>query len=195
MDCVGKIQDRVEQLEVARAVAEGFKVPESLIFERLKVSPRKPNLRPIVPPQQAVQPARRLSDSEKQLIHGLLQDSEQCRVVEPLLETGFLLDAWSRPVLEQLIRNPNRSIHLILDSLEDDELRTAVRAAVFEPFGSITARHVLASVAQLYDAHLVKQEKDIREQLRECGARAPVELLRKQERIAIEKSRMRGLKP
>jgi hypothetical protein len=186
----------VEQLEVARAVAEGFKVPETLIFERLNVSPRKPKMGPTVPPQmQPAHPARRLSDSEKQLIHGLLQDPEQCRVVEPLLETGFLVDAWSRPVLDQLIRNPKRSIHLILESLDDDELKTAVRAAVFEPFGDITARHVLASVAQLYDAHLVKQEKDIREQLRECGARAPVELLRKQEKIAIEKSRMRGLKP
>ncbi len=39
---VAKIQDRVEQLEVARVVAEGFKIPESLIFERLRLSPGRP---------------------------------------------------------------------------------------------------------------------------------------------------------
>ena len=32
MQYVAKIQDRVEQLEVARAVAEGFKVPEATDF-------------------------------------------------------------------------------------------------------------------------------------------------------------------
>ena len=37
MEQVAKIQDRVEQLEVAKAVAEGFKVPENLILERLNL--------------------------------------------------------------------------------------------------------------------------------------------------------------
>src|SRR5437763_12659673 len=36
---VAKIQDRVEQIEVARGVAEGVKVPESAVFERLKITP------------------------------------------------------------------------------------------------------------------------------------------------------------
>lgn len=39
MQHVAKIEDRVEQLEVARSVAAGFKVPESLILERLKLTP------------------------------------------------------------------------------------------------------------------------------------------------------------
>jgi hypothetical protein len=47
MQHVAKIEDRVEQLEVARSVAEGFKVPESLILERLKLSPRRPDIRPV----------------------------------------------------------------------------------------------------------------------------------------------------
>ena len=42
MDHVVKIQDRIEQLEVARAVAEGFKLPENVILERLNVKPRRP---------------------------------------------------------------------------------------------------------------------------------------------------------
>src|SRR5215510_3228754 len=47
LEFVAKIEDRVEQLEVARSVAEGFKVPDSLILERLKVSPRRPEIRPV----------------------------------------------------------------------------------------------------------------------------------------------------
>ena len=39
MQHVGKIQDRVERLEVAKAVAEGFRVPEAIIFEQLSLAP------------------------------------------------------------------------------------------------------------------------------------------------------------
>ena len=46
MQYVAKIQDHVERLEVARAVAAAFKVPESIIFERLNVTPRTPDIRP-----------------------------------------------------------------------------------------------------------------------------------------------------
>src|SRR5262249_43480615 len=41
MDHVVKISDRVEQLEVARAVAEGFKLPEAVVLERLNITGRK----------------------------------------------------------------------------------------------------------------------------------------------------------
>ena len=44
LDHVVKIQDRVEQLEVAKAVAEGFKLPESVVLERLNLTARKPVL-------------------------------------------------------------------------------------------------------------------------------------------------------
>ena len=36
LESVAKIQDGVERLEVAKAVAEAFKVPESLVLERLE---------------------------------------------------------------------------------------------------------------------------------------------------------------
>src|SRR5688572_6429682 len=68
MEHVKKIQDRVEQLEVARTVAEGFKVPESLIFEQLKVSPRRPDVRPAARTSTPVEDRPRLSLAEKQLI-------------------------------------------------------------------------------------------------------------------------------
>ena len=50
LESVSKIQDGVERLEVAKAVAEAFKVPESLVLERLKLTaeasgsgPRRPS--------------------------------------------------------------------------------------------------------------------------------------------------------
>src|SRR5262249_45386140 len=73
MQHVAKIEDRVEQLEVARSVAEGFKVPESAIFERLKIVPRKPEVRPAARTVTPREPERRLSVAEKQLIQALLQ--------------------------------------------------------------------------------------------------------------------------
>src|SRR4029078_7001686 len=58
-----KIEDRVEQLEVARAVAEGFKVQETMIFERLKLSPRRPDVRPLVRSAAKVETERKLTPS------------------------------------------------------------------------------------------------------------------------------------
>ena len=46
MQYVVKLQDRVEQLEVARAVAEAFKVPEAILLEQLKLQ-----LPPQAPPR------------------------------------------------------------------------------------------------------------------------------------------------
>src|SRR4029434_7113045 len=71
LEQVAKIQDRVEQLEVAKAVAEGFKVPENLILERLNIAGRRPELKPVVRPLPP-QSARRLADAERQLIQALL---------------------------------------------------------------------------------------------------------------------------
>src|SRR5262249_17054904 len=73
MQHVVKIEDRVEQLEVARSVAEGFKLPESLILERLKLTPRRPDIRPVVKTAAPLQTERRLTFAEKQLIQALLQ--------------------------------------------------------------------------------------------------------------------------
>lgn len=187
LQCVAKIQDRVEQLEVARAVAEGFKVPEALVFESLHVSPRRPEVRPAVP-KAAVTVRRTLSPSEKQLIHAVLQDPELGRQLEPFVD--FLVEAWSRPILEQLFKDPARNLEVVLESVEDEELRSEVRAAVMEPFTQVSLEQALASVAQLRDAYLVKREKEIREQLKQCGSgAAPLELMKMQMDIA----RMKGL--
>ncbi len=187
LQCVAKIQDRVEQLEVARAVAEGFKVPEAIVFESLHVSPRRPEIRPAVP--KAAQTVRRtLSPSEKQLIHAVLQDQDLGRQLEPFLD--FLVEAWSRPILEQLVKDPTRNLEVVLESVEDEALRSEVRAAVLEPFTRVSLEQALASVAQLRDAYLVKREMEIREQLKQCGSgAAPPELMKMQMDIA----RMKGL--
>jgi DNA primase len=193
---IAKIRDRVEQLEVARAVAEGYKLPESLILEQLRISPRRPEPRTAVPAAR-LQAQRRLTDSEKQLIHGLLQVPERARDLEPFLTTGFLSEVWSRRVVEELIKDPGRNVEMILESVEDEELRKAVRAAVLEPFGTVSNGQVRASVAQLYDSYLVKMEKEVREQLKHYGpgTAAPAELVRKQAEIAAEKLRLRAMAP
>ena len=106
MEQVAKIQDRVEQLEVAKAVAEGFKLPENLVLERLNLEGRRPELKPVrrQPPPQA---ARRLTDAEKQLIQALLSTGETVRpVLQPLVSQEFWREAWSWPVLEKLIEGP-----------------------------------------------------------------------------------------
>jgi len=196
---VGKIQDPVERLEVAKAVAEGFKVPEPVLFEELKLAPgrvgpkrvRQSDLAGKVP-----EPKPALKDSEKQLIHALLQDREVGRNVEPFLSSDFLIHAWSYPVITGLVQSPGRNIEDILLGIADQELQRQVRAAVFEPFGRVTAQQALASIAQLYDAHLVKKEREIREQLKQYGPEgAPPEIAGKLMEIAAEKSRIKALKP
>src|SRR3989442_12074138 len=123
MEHVGKIQDRVEQLEVARAVAENFKIPESVIFERLRVSPGKPAVgavynRPAANrlTRQEVQPDRKLTLAEKQLIQAFMQDSEIARAVQPFLKGDFLSGIWSGAVLEQLVKDPARNIETVLET-------------------------------------------------------------------------------
>src|SRR5881396_1980929 len=92
---VAKIQDRIEQLEVARAVAEGFKVPESAILERLRLTPRPPDIRPIVPKRGVIEPERKLTLAEKQLIHALMQAPEIAKDLRACFEGEFLSEVWS----------------------------------------------------------------------------------------------------
>jgi len=192
---IDQIQDRVERHEVAKAVAEGFKVPEPVLFEQLKLTPGRHEPKPRVPVAK-VMPHNVLKDSEKQLIHALLQDRETGRNIEPFLNSEFLTQAWSFPVISGLVQNAGQNLEDILRSVEDGELQRQVRAAVFESFGRVTPEQALASVAQLYDAHLVKKEKEIREQLKQYGPEgAPQELVRQQMDIAAEKSRIKALKP
>src|SRR5678816_1562686 len=67
LEFVAKIQDGVERLEVAKAIAEAFKVPESLVLERLKLTGRPPEPGPVGRQKIAVA-SRKLLEAEKQLI-------------------------------------------------------------------------------------------------------------------------------
>ncbi len=193
---VSKIEDRIERLEVARAVAEGFKVPESAILERLNLTPRRPDIRPAVRKAAVIaEPERRLSLAEKQLIQALSQGPEIALVVQPLLEGDFLTDIWSAPVLEKLVKQPGTNVEMALESVQDDELRKEVRAAVLEPFGRITPDQALASLKRLYDRYLVKKLGEIREQLKQFGGgAAPAELMTDYKETVAKMSRTEAFK-
>jgi DNA primase len=195
MQYVAKIEDRVEQIEVARSVAEGFKVPESAIFERLKVSPRRPEVRPLVRTAPSLAPERKLKSSEKQLIHALLQGLDIISVVQPLFSPDFKGEFWSRPVLEELVKDPARNIETALQTVQDEELKREVRAAVLEPFGPISNEQALDSVKRLYDGHLVQKLEEVRQQLKQYGSGpAPQELVRSLADLKAEQMRVAAFK-
>jgi DNA primase len=170
MQHVAKIEDRVEQLEVARSVAEAFKVPESVIFDRLTVA-------------------------EKQLIQALLQGLPIAPALEPLLRGELGTRIWSRPVLEELVKCPSGSVEMALENVQDEELKREVRAAVLEPFGTISDDQALGSVKQLYDGHLVQKLEEIRQELKQYGSGpAPAELVRRHMEIVAERHRVAAFK-
>src|SRR5262249_47258185 len=195
MQHVAKIQDRVEQLEVARSVAEGFKVPESLILERLKITPRRPEIGPFVPVPNPIETARKLTIAEKQLIQALLQGRDIAEALQPLLRGDFGDRTWCRPVLEQLVKDPARNIETALGNVEDETLKAEIRAAVLEPFGTISDDQALDSVKRLYDSHLVKKLEEIRQQLKQYGTGpAPADLVRRHMEIVAERNRVATFK-
>jgi DNA primase len=199
MEQVAKIQDRVEQLEVAKAVAEGFKLPENLVLERLSLESRRPELKPVrrqMPPQTT----RRLIDAEKQLIQALLNTGETVRpVLQPLVSQEFWRDAWSWPVLEKLIEGSSGAESVLngmegMAGMEDAALLGEIRAAALEPSESLTVEHVYASVQKLFDAHLSRKKQAILEELAELkklgNEGAPVDLLKRLQEIQSERSRV-----
>ena len=206
LDYVAKINDRVEQLEVAKAVAEGFKLPENLVLERLNLANRRPDLKPVMRPAPP-QGARKLTDAEKQLIQALLHTGDTVRpVLQPLTDQEFWQEAWSWPFLEKLIAGP-QSVEAALEGIggpggdgepegigggsEAAGLVSEIRAAALEPADSLTVEHVYASVQKLFDAHLSKKERAISEELKKCGNEgAPVELLKRLQEIQSERSRV-----
>ncbi|PYS01253.1 MAG: DNA primase [Acidobacteria bacterium] len=195
---VAKIQDRIEQLEVARAVAEGFKVPESAILERLRLTPRPPDIRPAVPSKGMIEPERKLTLAEKQLIHALIQEPEIAKHLQASLQGDFLSEVWSAPVLRNITNNPGGNVENALEDISDEELRKQVRAALLEPFGRVSADEALASVKRLNDAYHVKKIGEIRERLKQYNGSdgAPPELVETMERhmkIIAEKSRVGGV--
>ena len=195
MQHVAKIEDRVEQLEVARSVAEGFKVPESLILERLRLTPERPHVRPIVRTPTPVENERKLTVAEKQLIQALLQGRDIAEALQPFLQADFGARIWSQPVLQELVKDPVRNVEIALMSVQDEALKQEVRAAVLEPFGAISNEQALDSVKRLYDGHLVQKLEEIRQQLKEYGSGpAPADLVRMHMDIVAERKRIAALK-
>ena len=182
------VPDRVVQLEVARAIAEGFSLPDELVLEQLRGG------RKAVPPASPA--SRRLTLAEKQIIQALLQDPGIAEPLSRFLENDFLKGVWSGPLLERLIAEPISDVENALEGIGDEDLQREVRAAVLEPFGQIPPEVAIVSMGQLYQDHLVKKEKEIREKLKEYGpGAAPAELLEKQMAIATEKSRLKAIRP
>jgi DNA primase len=195
MQHVTKIGDRIEQLEVARSVAEGFKLPESVILDRLKLTPRRPDVRPAVRTTLTVASERRLTVAEKQLIQALLQGRNLEAALGPFLEGEFGARIWSRPVLEQLVKDPARNVETALMNVQDEALKSRVRAAVLEPFGPISNDQALDSMKRLYDGHLVQKLEEIRQQLKQYGSGpAPAELVRRHMDIVAERNRVAAFK-
>jgi DNA primase len=192
---VAKLQDRVERYEVAKEVSERFKVPEGVVFEQLKLTPRRPDIRPVARTAARLEAGRKLTLAEKQLIQGLLQDREIGLALQPFLKREFFSGIWSGPVLEQLVNDPGQNIEIALETVQDDELKREVRAAVLEPFGSISGDQALASIKRLYDAHLVQKLEELRTQLKQYGSgAAPADLVRKHMEIVAEKNRIGAFK-
>jgi DNA primase len=192
---VAKIENRVEQLEIARSMAESFKVPESLILERLKLTPRRPDVRPIVRTPAPAVAERKLTVAEKQLIQALLQGRDLAGVLEPFLEGDFGTRIWSRPVLQELVKDPGRNVETALMNVQDEGLKREVREAVLEPFGPISNDQALDSVKRLYDGHLVQKLEEIRQQLQKYGSGpAPAELGRRYQEIVEERNRVAAFK-
>jgi len=192
---VAKIQDRIEQLEVARAVAEGFKVPEPVILERLNLRPRRPDIRPALPNRGMAKAERKLTAAEKQLIQALLQDPGIAIALKPVIQADVLSCVWSAPVLEKLVKEPGENVEKVLETVQDEELRKEVRAAVFEDSGHISTEKALSSVRQLNTKYLVKKREEILDQLKQFGTgAAPAELVEKHQKIVEEISRMGAVK-
>ena len=185
---VRTIADRVVQLEITRTVSQKLGLPAELIIDQLKAG-RKPTA-----PKAASTRKQKLTLAEKQIIQAVLQDPGVAASLEPFAGGEFLSVIWAGRIIEKLIRAPGVNIEQVLDGLDDAELEQEVRAAALEPFGKISSEVAVVSMGQLYQDHLVKTEREIREQLEayKSGA-APPELVRRQMAIVTEKSRLKAM--
>jgi DNA primase len=191
MRYVAKLQDRVEQLEVARAVAAAFKVPEAILLEQLKVTPRRPEIRSVARIATPVPQRRKLDLSEKQLIQALLQNAALGTALKEFLGREFWTGVWSSPVIERLVQDPSQNVELALETVQDDDLKREVRAAIMEQVGAISPEQALASVKQLYIDHLVQKLRDSSEQLKQYqSGSAPKELVQRHMEMVREKTRV-----
>ena len=191
LEFVAKIQDAVERLEVAKAVAEAFKVPETLVLERLKLTARRPELTP-VSRQVVTATSRRLLEAEKQLILALVQKNKSvAEAIQPIRNDEFWREVWSWPVVTRLLDSEGDMEKALLD-LEDEHLAGEVRAAVSDDPGTLTAEYAMSSIYKLYDEHLKKRQSEIQERLQRYGAEAaPRELLASLSEILSARNRIR----
>jgi hypothetical protein len=187
---VAKIQDPVERVEVAKSVADGFKVPEGAVFEELKLKPRRPDLQPVSRPLVS-RTSKKLLDDEKQLIQALVQNPAHSELVKEWSDMDFWHEVWSWPVVAGLLQNP-KGIEQVLEGIEDSELIDEVRQTYDETPAPFTQRQVVSFMANLRDSHLVKQLKQVQEQVSGYGAAgAPAELLLKKTEITLERNRIK----
>ena len=195
LEFVAKIQDGVERLEVAKAVAEAFKVPEALVLDRLKLTGRRPDLMPLSRPA-VVAASRRLLEAEKQLIQALVQkNSTVADAIQPIRNDEFWREVWCWPVVTRLLDTAGDVEKALLD-LEDEQLAGEVRAAVVEDPGALSAEYAMSSIYKLYDEHLKKRQNEIQERLQGYGAEAaPRELLASLSEILSARNRIRKGSP
>jgi DNA primase len=183
LESVAKIQDAVERLEVARAVAEAFKVPEALVLE--------PELTP-VSRQTVAAASRKLLEAEKQLIQALVQKNKSvAEAIQPIRNDEFWREVWSSPVVMRLLDTEGDVEKALLD-LGDEQLAGEVRAAVIDDPGTMTAEYAMSSIYKLYDEHLKRKQSEIQEQLQGYGAEgAPRDLLASLSEILSARNRIR----
>jgi DNA primase len=191
LESVAKIQDAVERLEVAKAVAESFRVPESLVLERLKLTARRPELAPVTR-QTVATASRRLLEAEKQLIQALVQKNNSvAAAIQPIRNDEFWREVWSSPVVMRLL-DTEGDVEKALIDLGDEQLASEVRAAVIDDPGTMTAAYAMSSIYKLYDEHLKKRQSEIQQQLQGYGAEAaPRELLTSLSEILSARNRIR----
>ena len=131
-------------------------------------------------------------DAEKQLIQVLAQNPAAGQALSTLRDSEFWQEVWSWPVVSRLI-DGCENIELALDSIEDERLRSEVRGAVMEMPAALSIEYAFSSVYKLYDTHLDRKEKNIRQELQACGSGvAPAELLRRLQDIVSERKRIRS---
>lgn len=188
---IGRIQDPIERLEVAKAVADRFKVPEHAVLQQSESGSALLPLaeRTII---RSAAPRKRLNLAEKQVVLALMQDPEIAEQLRVFVRKDFLKRVWAGSLLERLIESPGMSQDAILEGIEDGDLQAEVRGALLEAFGRIPVETAVASMGQLYYSDLVQEEQTIREKLKAFGSgAAPADLVRRQMEISAEKSRMK----
>ncbi|HEV8593613.1 MAG TPA: hypothetical protein VGQ55_16020, partial [Pyrinomonadaceae bacterium] len=146
-------------------------------------------------PGRPAETERKLTLAEKQLIQALLQGKNVAAALEAVLQGDFGARIWSRPVLEQLVKDPAQNIEMTLLAIEDEVLKREVRAAVLEPFGPISDDQALDSIRRLYDSHLVQKLEEVRLLLKQYGpGPAPDDLVRRHMEIVAERNRVATFK-